>query len=92
MRNLGVGRAGLERHLIEDMDKFVEQIKEEILKTGGYEVNLQKKIDRFAGSTINRVMFGYTFEDVNFCGLRSIQKDITLTFIDLNVFVYVWME
>ncbi|KAF7627337.1 hypothetical protein Mgra_00009378 [Meloidogyne graminicola] len=63
MRNLGVGRAGLEKHLIEDMDRFVDQIKEEILKNGGFEVNLQKKIDRLAGSTINRVLFGYPFED-----------------------------
>jgi hypothetical protein len=44
MRNLGVGRAGLEKHLIEDMNKFVEQIKEEILKNGVNEINLQKKL------------------------------------------------
>uniref|UniRef100_A0A914LYT7 Uncharacterized protein n=1 Tax=Meloidogyne incognita TaxID=6306 RepID=A0A914LYT7_MELIC len=41
MRNLGVGRAGLEKHLLEDMERFIEQIKEEISKNGGYNVNLQ---------------------------------------------------
>ncbi|CAK5090473.1 unnamed protein product [Meloidogyne enterolobii] len=65
MRNLGVGRAGLEKHLLEDMERFIDQIKEEISKNGGYNVNLQSKIDRLAGTTVNRVTFGYPFEDVN---------------------------
>jgi len=64
MRNLGVGRAGLEKHLLEDMERFIEQIKEEILEYGEYNVNLHRKIDRLAGSTVNRVIFGYPFEDV----------------------------
>ncbi|CAK5090474.1 unnamed protein product [Meloidogyne enterolobii] len=51
MRNLGVGRAGLEKHLLEDMERFIEQIKEEISKNGGYNVNIQSKIDRLAGTT-----------------------------------------
>uniref|UniRef100_A0A915NWF0 Unspecific monooxygenase n=1 Tax=Meloidogyne floridensis TaxID=298350 RepID=A0A915NWF0_9BILA len=63
MRNLGVGRAGLEKHLLEDMERFIEQIKEEILEYGEYNVNLHRKIDRLAGSTVNRVIFGYPFED-----------------------------
>nr|CAD2154430.1 unnamed protein product [Meloidogyne enterolobii] len=63
MRNLGVGRAGLEKHLLEDMERFIEQIKEEILEYGEYNVDLHKKIDRLAGSTVNRVIFGYPFED-----------------------------
>jgi len=66
MRNLGVGRAGLEKHLLEDMERFIEQIKEEISKNGGYNVNLQSKIDRLSGTTVNRVIFGYPFEDVIF--------------------------
>ena len=65
MRNLGVGRAGLEKHLLEDMERFIEQIKEEISENGGYNVNLQSKIERLAGTTVNRVTFGYPFDDVN---------------------------
>nr|CAD2168816.1 unnamed protein product [Meloidogyne enterolobii] len=63
MRNLGVGRAGLEKHLLEDMERFIEQIKEEISENGGYNVNLQSKIERLAGTTVNRVTFGYPFDD-----------------------------
>lgn len=74
MRNLGVGRAGLEKHLLEDMEKFVEQIKEEVLKNGGYDVNLQMKIDRLAGSTINRVIFGYPFEDDQMSGFYELKN------------------
>nr|CAD2183376.1 unnamed protein product [Meloidogyne enterolobii] len=74
MRNLGVGRAGLEKHLLEDMERFIEQIKEEISENGGYNVNLQSKIDRLAGTTVNRVIFGYPFEDEHMSAFYELKK------------------
>nr|CAD2154410.1 unnamed protein product [Meloidogyne enterolobii] len=74
MRNLGVGRAGLEKHLLEDMERFIEQIKEEISKNGGYNVNLQSKIDRLSGTTVNRVIFGYPFEDEHMSEFYELKK------------------
>ena len=78
MRNLGVGRVGLEQKLIKDLQKLIEKLKEEILIKGNGigEINLQKYIDRIVGSTINRLLFGYAFEDViiNFNNLFNFKK------------------
>ena len=64
MLNLGVGKNELENKLIKDLQNFIEKLKEELNTNIAGEINLQKYIDRIVGSTINRLLFGYAFEDV----------------------------
>uniref|UniRef100_A0A915NNT1 Cytochrome P450 n=1 Tax=Meloidogyne floridensis TaxID=298350 RepID=A0A915NNT1_9BILA len=63
MRNLGVGKNELENKLIKDLENFIEKLKGELKTNITGEINLQKYIDRIVGSTINRLLFGYAFED-----------------------------
>ncbi|CAK5083546.1 unnamed protein product [Meloidogyne enterolobii] len=63
MRNLGVGKNELENKLIKDLQNFIEKLKGELKTNITGEINLQKYIDRIVGSTINRLLFGYAFED-----------------------------
>jgi hypothetical protein len=68
MRNLGVGRTGLERQFISDISKLIGKLQKEIQEKGDGEeiaqMDLQKHIDRLIGSIINRVLFGYAFDEV----------------------------
>lgn len=64
MRNLGVGRSGLEQQFLSDINKLIGKLRADGLAGQAEYLNLQKHIDRLIGSTINRVLFGYAFEDV----------------------------
>ena len=77
MRNLGVGRAALERQVgqgrewlpnpfqfLSDISGLISRLRKEVLAEGRKELFLQRHIDRLIGSVINRVLFGHAFNDV----------------------------
>jgi hypothetical protein len=67
MRNLGVGKASMERQYLADIEAMIGRIREKVPSSGnvwGTEVELQPHIDRLIGSTINRLLFGFAFSDV----------------------------
>ena len=74
MRNLGVGKASLERQYRADIRALVAKLREELStaklaadkgndKEGAEVVDLQPHIELLIGSTINRLLFGYAFSD-----------------------------
>uniref|UniRef100_A0A914L3J0 Uncharacterized protein n=1 Tax=Meloidogyne incognita TaxID=6306 RepID=A0A914L3J0_MELIC len=63
MRTLGVGKAGMEKQFKEDINEMINKLSNQVLLNNGENINLQLYIDRLIGSTINRVLFGFAFDD-----------------------------
>ncbi|CAK5048216.1 unnamed protein product [Meloidogyne enterolobii] len=63
MRTLGVGKAGMEKQFKEDINEMINKLSNQVLLNNGENINLQLYIDRLIGSTINRVLFGFAFND-----------------------------
>jgi hypothetical protein len=79
MRNLGVGKASLECQYLTDIGALVGRLRAQLLLGDGpqgdeQEMNLQPHIDRLIGSTINRLLFGYGFDEVSESGLEKIMQ------------------
>ena len=43
---------------------MINKLSNQVLLNNGENINLQLYIDRLIGSTINRVLFGFAFDDV----------------------------
>jgi hypothetical protein len=66
LRNLGMGKAALEKQFLLDISNSINEFRENLLENEqfGKCVDLEKEINILIGSTLNRVLFGYSFREV----------------------------